>query len=145
MICSATSPLSGRLGWLASPAGGGGSAAEAPLLRVEVDCPWGNRFNVWPKGRGPPLLEGGGGGGGGGLGWAPFSPGVGISCVELECEAGRAKAIGRFYRDYLMARVSAPGVEGNAGNPLLVAFARHYQIAIWHAPKFPSLIVTNSC
>ena len=113
---SATSPLSGRLGWLASPAGGGGSAAEAPLLRVEVDCPWGNRFNVWPKGRGPPLLEGGGGGGGGGggLGWAPFTPGVGISCVELECEAGRAKAIGRFYRDYLMARVSAPGVDGAA-------------------------------
>ncbi len=111
---SAVSPLSGRLGWLGSPAGGAGSGptVEAPLLRVEVDCPWGNRFCVWPKGRGPPLLEGGGGRSG--AGWASFAPGVGISCVELECEAGRAKAIGHFYRDYLGARVSAPGGGGAA-------------------------------
>ena len=68
------------------------------------------------QGEGPATAGGGGGGGGGGsgAGWASFAPGVGISCVELECEAGRAKAIGCFYRDYLGARVSAPGGDGAA-------------------------------
>ena len=29
-------------------------------------------------------------------------------------------------------------------NPVLVAFSRHYEIAVWHRPEFPRGIVTSS-
>ena len=109
---AAASPLSGKLSWLGSPRGDarGAPPAGAPggteVQCMEVDCPWGNRFVVWPKGRGPPTLAGGAGAGGG---WAPFPPGLGISCVELECGEGRAEAIASFYRDYLGARTATAG------------------------------------
>ena len=71
----------------------------------------------------------------------------GLRVVRQRRRAGRGRKVPKLHSGVPTAccQVSAAGVEGNAGNPLLVAFARHYQIAIWHAPKFPSLIVTNSC
>ena len=71
----------------------------------------------------------------------------GLRVVRQRRRAGRGRKVPKLHSGVATAccQVSAPGVEGNAGNPLLVALAGHYQIAVRHAPKFPGLIVTNSC